>query len=268
MRFVAKWVRNWAIRRARKRYEAEAAQQANRPPLTDEQFRRNVEENVSLILRMRKGYLAEQLAEQPPPHPGDIFSQIAYFAQYSLQAAMLDWRDGKDPRPWLDEVKVAIDTVLPVRPDVLDGNWHDGWHPGVLPVLASLRGWSIPLKNEPPADHLAKYSVLWLEQWINAGLADPSCWQLKEEAPQTGNQLIDKTLADYWALLTDQIDPEEGIRRCIKNYERRATHPTFKATTSFLGGGDYNKLYVDYKLAAILKQRGLVSNSVHDWIWD
>lgn len=267
MRFVRKWVRIWAGRLARKRHQAQADKQASRPPLTSEQFRRNVLEDCERTIGLYKEGLTRRLSAQPPAHPGDVYAQIDYIAQRSLERAMLDWRESKDPRPWLDEAKATFDAALPIRPDFLDGNWHDRWYPGVLPVLASLRGWSFPVKNEPPADYLAKFPVLWMEQWINVGLADPTCWPLKAKAPATRNQLIDRTLDDYWALLTDQIDPNEGNRRCIKNYGRRATHPTFKTVSSFLGGGQYNELYVDYLLAAILKQRGLVSGSVHDWVW-
>lgn len=268
MRFVRKWVRIWLGGWSRRRHQARADKLGNRTPATGEQFRRNVLENCERTIELHTAALDRYLNAQPQAHPGDVYSQIDYIAQRSLERAMLDWRDGKDPRPWFDGAKAAFDAALQIRPDILEGNWHDRWHPGTLPVLASLRDWSLPVKNDPPADHLAEFTVLWMEQWINAGLADPSCWPLKAKAPATKNQLINKTLDDYWALLTDQIDPEDGIRRCIKNYERRATHPTFKAVSSYLGGGNCNELYVDYMLAAILKKRGLVSGTVHDWIWD
>lgn len=107
-----------------------------------------------------------------------------------------------------------------------------------------------------------------MDSWIIAGLNDPSCWPLKANAPAVKTKFINKCIDDYWALLTDQIDPKEGIERCLKNYDRRATHPTFKVMSPFYGGSEYNSLFVDYTLAAILKKRGLTSNSVHDWVWD
>ena len=73
--------------------------------------------------------------------------------------------------------------------------------------------------------------------------------------------------ASIFQCLTGSIDPEEGMRRCIANYERRATHPTFKALRSTDAGGRYNALFIDLALAAIMKKRGLVSGSVHDWRW-
>lgn len=264
MRFVAKWVHNWAIRRARKRYEAEAAQQATRPPLTDEQFRRNVEENSSHMRAELKARLPDQLAAQPPQHAGDLFSHLEWLSRYALIEAMIDWREGKDPRPHLDDIKASFDMALAVRPDIVVGDWN----PTFLPIICGLRGWDIPFDTAPPKQADQKFAVLWMERWLNAGLSDPTSWPLKAKAPPTKIQFVDKCLDDYWALLTDQIDPAEGIRRCIQNYDRRATHPTFKAISGYLGGGQYNALFVDYTLAAILKQRGLVSNSVHDWIWD
>lgn len=264
MRFVRKWVRIWASRRARKRYAAQAAQQANRPPLTDEQFRRNVAENSIHLLTELKARLPDQLAALPPKHPGDLFSQLEWLSRNALVLAMIDWREGKDPRPQLDNIKVSFDLALAVRPDILQGDWN----PTFLPIICSLRGWDIPFNTAPPDVVELKFAMLWMERWLNAGLADPSCWPLRAKAPATKIQFVDKCLDDYWALLTDQVDPAEGIQRCIQNFDRRATHQTFKAISGYFGGGTYNALSVDYTLAAILKQRGLVSNSVHDWIWD
>lgn len=260
MRFVREWVSRWA----RKRYQAQADQQADWKPVTGAQFRRNVEENCAHTLSLQKSWLPDQLKAQPPVHPGDLFWQLQLISKYALQLAMLDWRDGKDPRPYLDEMKAAFDTALPVRPDIMQGDWD----PGFTPIVSSMRGWDIPFNCDPPSEDVLKYSMLWMERWIIAGLSDPSCWPMKAKAPATKNQFINKCLDDYWALLTDQVDPEEGIRRCIKNYDRRATHQTFRALPGYFGGDQYNALFVDYTLAAIMKQRGLVSGSVHDWVWD
>jgi hypothetical protein len=262
-RWVRKWVRIWVGRWAWKRHQARADKAANWTSVTGEQFGRNVKENCARTLGLVKTHLADQLYAQPPAHPGNLFTQLGHISQYALELAMLDWREGKDPRPHLDEMKAGFDQVLPVRPDILHGNWD----PGFMPIVSSLRDWGIPLKTDPPAEDVLKYAMLWMERWIVAGLTDPSCWPIKAKAPATKHQFINKCLDDYWTLLTDQIDPDEGIRRCIQNYDRRATHQTFKSLPGYLGGGQYNALFVDYTLAAILKQRGLVSHSVHDWVW-
>ncbi|MFM7376880.1 MAG: hypothetical protein ACKO1O_01915 [Erythrobacter sp.] len=101
-----------------------------------------------------------------------------------------------------------------------------------------------------------------------AGLASPDCWPAMATATPTKGSFIAKTLADYHALLAGEGDPQEAIRRCIANFDRRATHPAFTNAAPEMGKGRYNALCVDVVLAAIMKQRGLVSGTVHDWVWD
>lgn len=232
--------------------------------VTGEQFRKNIKENNILMLDQRKEFLTDRLRAQPPEHPGDLFYILQKLSQNALELGMLDWRDGVDPSAYLVQIKSGFTAALDVRPDILPGDQN----PGFMAIVSTMMGWDLPFNTEPPGKGELKFDMIWMERWIIAGLADPSCWPRKANAPAPKNKFINQCLDDYWALLTDQIDPEEGIQRCIKNYESRATNQTFKALSTHLGGGNYNELFVDYTLAAILKQRGLSSNSVHDWIWD
>lgn len=233
-------------------------------PISDAQFRSNVIANCRRnLVERKKAILATKLDTDPPEHPGDLFYTLEKLSQYALELAMIDWREGKDPSPWLAEVRQAFATALAVRPDILVGHRN----PGHMALLSDLMEWDLPFETAPPGEEDLKYAMIWMDRWIIAGLSDPSCWPLKAKAPQTKTQFINTCLDDYWALLTGEIDPEEGMRRCIANYDRRATHPTFKALRSIDAGGRYNALFIDLTLAAIMKKRGLVSGSVHDWRW-
>lgn len=247
----------------RKWFPSRADQAAVWTPVSDDQFRRNVIENCRRTAAQRRAHLPGLLQADPPLHPGDLFYQLGKLSGDLLQLAMIDWRDGTDPRPHLAEIQQHWTAALSARPDILSAEYRDDF----LFVISDLLGWGIPFNGDPPGEELRKFDMLWMERWINAGLADPSCWPLKAKAPPTKGKFINKCLDDYWALLTDQIDPEEGIRRCIANYDRRATHPTFQALPILCCGGRYNALFVDYTLAAILKKRGLTSGTVHDWVW-
>lgn len=250
----------WLIR---KWFRTKADRAVQSTPLTGEAFSRNVQKCNAQWLAQEKIYLAHNLRPYSAMHPGDLMSQVTLLSRYALELAMLDWRRGRDPRPHLSEIDAAFADAIAVRPDILLST-HD---PSFLPVVASLMGWDLPVKATPSDENVRRYPVLWMEQTIATALADPSFQPVEPEPSAKKVQFINKCFDDYWALLTDQIDPEEGIQRCIKNYNRRATHPTFKALSSYLGGGDYNELYVDYTLAAILKKRGLTSDTVHDWVW-
>lgn len=244
-------------------FGAPPAEPVARAPISDAQFRSNVIANCRDNLAERKASLVKMLRANPPEHPGDLFYTLEKLTQYALELAMIDWREGKDPSPLLAEVRQAFGTALAVRPDILVGHRN----PGQMAILSDLMGWDLPFETAPPGEDDLKYAMIWMDRWIIAGLADPSCWPLKAGAPATKIQFINRCLDDYWALLTGSIDPEEGMRRCIANYDRRATHPTFKALRSTDAGGRYNALFVDLTLAAIMKKRGLVSGSVHDWRW-
>lgn len=250
----------WLIR---KWFQTKADPAVQNTPLTGEAFSKNVRMCSAEWLAQEKIYLVHNLRPGSAIHPGDLMYQVTRLSRYALELAMFDWRQGRDPRPHLSEIEAAFADAIAVRPDILLSQ-HD---PSFLPVVANLMGWDLPVKATPSDDNTRRYPVLWMEQTIAAALADPSFRPAEPEPSAKKVQFINKCVDDYWALLTDEIDPEEGIQRCINNYNRRATHPTFKALTSYLGGGEYNGVFVDYTLAAILKKRGLASGSVHDWVW-
>lgn len=231
--------------------------------LTGEAFRQNVRTCNAEWLAQEKVYLVHNLRPGSTMHPGNLMSQAIKLSRYALQLAMFDWRQGLDPRPHLVEIEAAFAQAIAVRPDILLSQ-HD---PSFVPVVASLMGWDLPVKAAPSDESARRYALPWMEQTIAAALTDPA-FQLAEPEPSAKEvKFVNQCVDDYLALLTDRIAPEDGIQRCIKNYNRRATHPTFKSVTSYLGGGEYNELFVDYTLAAILKKRGLTSGTVHDWVW-
>jgi hypothetical protein len=231
--------------------------------VTGEQFRKNVRENDIERLNIRKKLLRDRLQSQPLEHPGLILQLVEKISEHALELGMLDWRSGSDPRPYFSEMQNNFAIALAARPDELSGKLR----PGFLGIVSSLMGWDLPVLTDPPADGPGRDDIRYMERWIMAGLIDSSCWPMKAKAQAAKNKFINQCLDDYWALLTDQVDPAEGVQRCIVNYNRRATHPTFKVLPTYLGGDEYNDLFVDYILAAILKNRGLSSNSVHDWVW-
>lgn len=231
--------------------------------VTGEQFKRNVREDNVRRLEMRRKLLREKLQSQPLEHPGTIRQLVEKISEHVFELGLLDWRDGGDPRAQFSEIDNSFAIAFGARPDAKPGEFS----PGFLGIVSSLMGWDLPVITDPPLGGPGRDDMLYVQRWIIAGLTDPSCWSMRAKAPVVRNKLINQCLDDYWVLLTDQVDPADGVKRCIANYERRATHSTFKILSPCLGGGDYNALFVDYILAAILKKRGLSSNSVHDWIW-
>jgi hypothetical protein len=225
---------------------------------------KNVRSNNLILLKFKKDQLYKLLAGDPKEHLGDLFYELQKYAQYEFELAMLDWRRGVDPSPYFHEIERTMTEALSLRPDILSSKLN----PSFLAILSHLLGWNFSFNTDPPHDDERKFEMVWLDRWIIAGLAGAPNDHVKPSVVTLKNQFIRRSLEDYWALLTEQVDPQEGIARCIKNYDRRATHPTFGTTSSYYGGSVYNELYVDYTLAAILKKRGLMSNTVHDWIWD
>ncbi|MBA4766902.1 MAG: hypothetical protein H2049_04610 [Porphyrobacter sp.] len=235
-----------------------------REPISDAQFRRNVMQGAAEGVKAKTAHLSALLAATPPAHSGDLFYTLGRLSHHAIMSALIDWRDGIDPRPRLAVIPEVYARALAVRPDILVGHAN----PGLVAVVSGMLGWGIPFETAPPPEEERKFALLWLDRWVIAGLASPDCWPAMATATPTKGTFIAKTLADYRALLTGEGDPAEAIRRCIANFERRATHPAFTNAATEMGPGRYNALTVDVMLAAIMKQRGLVSGTVHDWVWD
>lgn len=235
-----------------------------REPISDAEFRRNVIEGAAEGVATTTAHLAALLAATPPKHPGDLFYTLGRLSHYAIELALIDWREGIDPRPRLAVIPAAYSRALSLRPDILVGHAN----PGLVAVLSEMLGWGLPFETAPPPEEERKYALLWLDRWVIAGLASPDCWPAMATATPTKGTFVAKTLADYHALLAGEGDPQEAIRRCIANFERRATHPAFTNAAPEMGKGRYNALAVDVVLAAIMRQRGLVSGTVHDWVWD
>lgn len=233
-------------------------------PVEGAASRKRVRENRVRDLAARKEALNKALCAEPSPHPAKLFYVLQKLSQYALELAMLDWRAGTDPRPYLSEIKGGFDIALDARPDILPSESN----PGFIAVIASMMGWDLPFSHELPKEGDCEHDVICMDRWIIAGLYDRSCWSAKYSAPPLKNKFINKCLDDYWALLTEQVDCEDGVKRCIMNYERRATHQTFKGLPPIDAGGKYNELYLDYTLSAIMKKRKITSGTYHDWKWD
>lgn len=230
---------------------------------TVEQFRTNVQDLDLGSLKRLKGILDDQLRSITPEHPERLFYTLTTFSQQAFELGMIEWRQGNDPTHWFNHIKDAVDEVLNFRIDVLPGEQS----PGFLAIVSSVMGWTLPFNTDAPTKNEPQTEMTWIDRWVAAGLADRSCWALKDGVQGPKNRFVNQCLHDYWALLTSQISPMEGIRRCIANYDRRATNATFKNYATYMGGGNYNDIYIDYPLAAIMKKMGLKSGSVHDWVW-
>lgn len=244
--------------------EPEPARGPAKGPISDAEFRRNVARGAADGVAANTVRLAERLAATAPVHAGDLFYVVGRLSHYVIELALLDWREGIDPRPHLAVIPEAYNRALAVRPDILVGHAN----PGLVAVLSGMLGWGLPFETAPPPEEERKFALLWLDRWVIAGLASPDCWPAMATASPTKGTFIAKTLGDYRALLTGEGDSGEAIRRCIVNFDRRATHAAFTNAATEMGPGRYNALSVDVVLAAIMKQRGLVSGTVHDWVWD
>lgn len=235
-----------------------------REPISDAEFRRNVARGATDGVAANTARLAERLAATTPAMPGDLFYMLGRLSHHAIMSALIDWRGGIDPRPRLAVIPEAYNRALAARPDILVGHAN----PGLVAVFSGMLGWGLPFETAPPPEEERKFALLWLDRWVIAGLASPDCWPAMATATPLKGTFIAKTLGDYRALLTGEGNPGEAIRRCIANFDRRATHPAFTNAATEMGPGRYNALTVDVMLAAIMKQRGLKSGTIHDWVWD
>jgi hypothetical protein len=85
-----------------------------------------------------------------------------------------------------------------------------------------------------------------------------------------GTDLAITTYALYHDILhsTDIDSVKVAIAAAVGNFVKRKSNPFFAGGDQINGGGLDNGHTVDYRLSALLKKRGLKSNTFHDWIWD
>ncbi|MFM7376881.1 MAG: hypothetical protein ACKO1O_01920 [Erythrobacter sp.] len=92
-----------------------------REPIGDAQFRRNVIAGAAEGVATTTAHLDTLLAATPPKHPGDLFYTLGRLSQYAIKLALIDWRDGIDPRPRLAVIPDSYKRALARRPDILVG---------------------------------------------------------------------------------------------------------------------------------------------------
>jgi hypothetical protein len=101
----------------------------------------------------------------------------------------------------------------------------------------------------------------WNEEIWMAGVA--------ELRTLKGSSLAVESYITYHRLLrsSEHCDVKATVDRSIALFEKRKNNGFYGGGEQTDGGGDYNAITVDYRLAAIMKKIGYASGSVHCWRW-
>ena len=195
---------------------------------------------------------------------GDIF-------RYNMMLGMMAWRDGDDPSALFSQ---AIDDIIMYRDDLLSRGMGISELPlSTATILASLLGRQSEFElGECELDvcgdlfldcHLAKCL-----QGFAPGNDIRSGFEQLHKAKR--HALAIRTYEAYFRLL--DLDPsssevEQYVAKAEANFSARRKDAYYSGGHDIQGGGQYNDLAVDYRLAAILNYRGIHVESVHRWCW-
>lgn len=82
------------------------------------------------------------------------------------------------------------------------------------------------------------------------------------------SELSATTYLTYAKLLQASAAEQQNIvDQAIALFQQRAKNSFFSGSDAAEGGGPYNSLAVDYRLAAIMKKVGCSKETIHRWRW-
>ena len=84
-----------------------------------------------------------------------------------------------------------------------------------------------------------------------------------------GSTLAVESYATYHRLLCSSQESEAraAVEKATSQFEKRKSNGFYSSGEQTDGGGNYNPITVDYRLAAIMKKIGYKGDSVHSWQW-
>lgn len=175
-------------------------------------------------------------------------------------------------------------------------SWRIGSASPVVPIKAAvdaLQGHKLPPKEakELPLEQAAIVSYLVEEPWNEIpsadlvadrlldrvlalclrGGSDPAAWEkgVSQLREMKGTALAVETYSIYGQLLNaGSGGAADLVDQAGRLFARRAKDAFYSGGLETYGGGLYNKLTVDYRLAAILKKIGYAGDSLHKWRWN
>jgi hypothetical protein len=225
--------------------------------------------------RLRIEWLGNVRTAMKLPHvqehaPG--FSENARrIFDYNVFLGMMTWREGRSPREFFEE---AIDDILGYRTDLIARGMTTKYlHLDTVIFIASLldrqsefevADCELDVCGDLFLDcHLAKrLQGLQADDAIQAGFA--------QLGRRKRHALAIRTYETYFHLLAlnaSSAEVEQSMAVADANYAARRKDTYYSGGPDINGGGDYNEEVVDYRLAAIMKYRGIDVESMHLWRW-
>lgn len=202
-----------------------------------------------------------------------LFSQNAdNIFRYNIELGMLAWREGGSPRPFFEE---AIDDFIMYRNDLASRGMTTAKLPNTEAVFIAtlldrqsafvLGACELDVCGDVFLDcHLAKRLLgLPADDSMQAGFE-----RLGKRAKR--HALAIRTYEVYFHLIaldSSSADVEQSVAAADANYAARRRDGYYSGGHSTNGGGEANDFVIDYRLAAIMKYRGIERESVHRWRW-
>lgn len=195
---------------------------------------------------------------------GDIF-------RYSMMLGMMAWREGDNPATLFNQ---AIDDILVYRHDLISRGMNTSNLPlSTATIIAflldrqsdfTLASCELDFAGDLFLDCQLAKRLQGLPPEANVQKGFERLAKLKRQA------LAARTYETYFDLLDmgkASVEVEKLISAAEANYSARRRDAFYSGGWDIEGGDEDNDYAVDYRLAAILKYRNIVSSSVHRWRW-
>lgn len=221
------------------------------------------------VERSEKGILTAKLAGN---YQLLAFNGRQVFKSRLMQGLIL-WRHGNNPRP---PIESAVNTTQDVMGDLLALNPLANIEMDLPLSAAAILGFLIdrPFGLEQSISNLLEPNLCLdslLASHLNGNLFTA---EIKEELNklnlQKGCGLAARTYQTYFEII-DQAKERNSITDLIGQAENlfllRAKDGFYSGGEQTEGGGPDNKIVVDYRLAAVLKQVNHIEESIHRWRW-
>ncbi len=201
-----------------------------------------------------------------------LFSQNATdILQYNMMLGMMAWRDGDNPTALFTE---ALDDLVMYRDDLHSRGMTSSKLPlSTATILATL------LDRQSEFELGACELDVCGDLFLDCHLAKRLQGHPVDDAIRAGfeqlrkakrHALVIRTYEAYSHLM--DLNPPSGetgqaVQIAEANYAARRKDVYYSGGRDINGGGPDNDFAVDYRLAAIMRYRGIESESMHRWRW-
>jgi len=229
-----------------------------------EQLTGNCEERIETLPNINQQLLAQG-------NIAKVAQNMRSIVEHQINLGLLHWRHGLDPRPDFQAAQKTYQNIT----DILAEHDLRPANAGALEIfyiaMAAMGETYTPkfLYLDTPNRRWPLYRNHLIHLLHEERMGPELEKDLPKNLKKSG--LVDQIYTTFFQLLGDiptDLSQDELVKQAEINWTNRRTNRWFSDSDSYEGSGDFNDLYVDIQLAAVLRKVGWQGESIHKWQWD